>query len=131
MPAVASAELCRELLLHLLPAAATGNLGEFGESLFRYGRAAGLLFAKQQGGAYAGAGAAERRRLDPRAGRARRRTKLVGADSVRAVCRPIDRRAIRGPGPRTVARSPVSSSSLQGRPIAEPGSSPSQPPDRP
>ncbi len=53
-PASATAELTRELLAHLAPGAASGNFAEFGESLYRYGYQAGLLFAKSQGGAYAG-----------------------------------------------------------------------------
>jgi beta-ribofuranosylaminobenzene 5'-phosphate synthase len=62
LPAVsaeATAALCRELVLHLLPSAATGNFDEFGESLYRYGHQAGMLFAKRQGGPYAGSASAE------------------------------------------------------------------------
>ncbi len=59
VPTAATAELSRELLLHLLPGAATANLAEFGESLYRYGYQAGMLFAKRQGGPYAGTRAAE------------------------------------------------------------------------
>lgn len=46
--------LCREVLLHLLPAAREGRFDQFSASLYRYGYLAGLCFAAQQGGAYAG-----------------------------------------------------------------------------
>ena len=49
----ATAALCREVLVDLLPAAAEGDFDAFGESLYRYGHAAGLLFAERQGGPYA------------------------------------------------------------------------------
>ncbi len=42
-----------------MPAAASGNFAEFSESLYRYGFQAGMLFAKRQGGPYAGRRAAE------------------------------------------------------------------------
>jgi predicted sugar kinase len=45
--------LCREILVELLPAAAEGDFDAFAESLFRYGREAGALFAQRQGGPYA------------------------------------------------------------------------------
>jgi beta-RFAP synthase len=48
-----TASLCREVLVELLPAAAEGDFDTFGESLYRYGHEAGLLFAQRQGGAYA------------------------------------------------------------------------------
>ncbi len=48
-----TAALSREVLVDLLPAAAEGDFDAFGESLYRYGHAAGLLFAEWQGGAYA------------------------------------------------------------------------------
>ena len=49
----ATAALCREVLVDLLPAAAEGDFDAFAESLYRYGHEAGLLFAQRQGGAYA------------------------------------------------------------------------------
>ncbi len=42
-----------------VPGAASGNFVEFGESLYRYGYQAGMLFAKRQGGPYAGRRATE------------------------------------------------------------------------
>jgi beta-RFAP synthase len=59
VPEAATADLAHELLQHLLPAAAGANLAEFGESLYRYGYQAGMLFAKRQGGPYAGRRATE------------------------------------------------------------------------
>jgi beta-RFAP synthase len=59
VPQQATAELSRELVLNLIPAAASGNLAEFGESLYRYGYQAGMLFAKRQGGPFAGRRGAE------------------------------------------------------------------------
>ena len=44
-----TAALCREVLVDLLPAAAEGDFDLFGESLYRYGHQAGLLFAPWQG----------------------------------------------------------------------------------
>jgi beta-RFAP synthase len=48
-----TAALCREVLVDLLPAAAEGDFDAFGESLYRYGHEAGMLFAQRQGGPYA------------------------------------------------------------------------------
>ncbi|HTU26349.1 MAG TPA: hypothetical protein VMF30_13170 [Pirellulales bacterium] len=48
-----TAALCREVLIDLLPAALEGDFEAFGESVYRYGHASGLLFAERQGGAYA------------------------------------------------------------------------------
>ena len=45
-----TAALCREVLVDLLPAAAEGDFDAFGESLYRYGHEAGLLFAAAAGG---------------------------------------------------------------------------------
>ena len=53
VPASTTDGLCREVLLHLIPAARQGCFDEFSESLFRYGRLAGDCFAKSQGGTYA------------------------------------------------------------------------------
>ncbi|MEX0713130.1 MAG: hypothetical protein WD278_12315, partial [Pirellulales bacterium] len=53
VPADVTAALCREVLLRLLPAAASGDFERFGESLYEFGRRAGECFASQQGGAYA------------------------------------------------------------------------------
>jgi beta-RFAP synthase len=46
--------LCREALLHLMPAAREGRFDEFSASLYRYGHLAGTCFAAAQGGPYAG-----------------------------------------------------------------------------
>jgi predicted sugar kinase len=46
--------LRREALDFLLPAAAAARFGEFSESLYRFGHAAGKIFATTQGGAFAG-----------------------------------------------------------------------------
>lgn len=46
--------LLREAMLHLLPAAGTGDFDEFCASLYRFGHLAGTCFARQQGGPYAG-----------------------------------------------------------------------------
>ncbi len=48
-----TASLCRTVLVDLLPAAAEGDFELFGESLYRFGHEAGLLFSGRQGGAYA------------------------------------------------------------------------------
>ncbi|MEX2559706.1 MAG: hypothetical protein WD403_07310 [Pirellulales bacterium] len=53
VPAEVSADLCRQVLLELLPSAASGDFERFGESLYEFGRRAGECFASQQGGAYA------------------------------------------------------------------------------
>ncbi len=45
--------LCRETLLHLVPAAREGRFEEFSASLYRYGHLAGSCFASVQGGPYA------------------------------------------------------------------------------
>ncbi len=53
IPEATTSQLCRELLLRLLPAAAAGDFRELSESLYRYGRLAGDAFSTQQHGAYA------------------------------------------------------------------------------
>jgi len=53
VPLATTERLCREVLLHLAPAAAAGDLSEFSESLYRYGHQAGMCFAGRQGGAFA------------------------------------------------------------------------------
>jgi beta-RFAP synthase len=45
--------LCAEVLLHLLPAAATGDFPAFSDSLYRYGYQAGLCFQSRQHSAFA------------------------------------------------------------------------------
>ncbi len=52
VPESTTAELLREVVSELLPAAIAGQFERFGESLFRYGHAAGMCFAARQGGAY-------------------------------------------------------------------------------
>ncbi len=49
----ATAELAREALLTMLPAAVEGRFDEFSQSLFQFGRMAGRLFAAHQGGHFA------------------------------------------------------------------------------
>ena len=53
VPTAATAGLCREVLLHLLPDAAEGRFERFSEGLYRYGHMAGLCFAANQGGPFA------------------------------------------------------------------------------
>lgn len=53
VPSAATATLCREVLLSLLPAAVEGHFEEFSASLYRYGHMAGLSFAPNQGGPFA------------------------------------------------------------------------------
>ena len=53
VPREVTDELCREALLHLLPAAASGRFDEFSESLYRFGQRAGQCFATQQAGEFA------------------------------------------------------------------------------
>jgi predicted sugar kinase len=53
VPLATTERLCREVLLHLAPAAAAGDFQEFSESLYRYGHEAGLCFAARQGGPFA------------------------------------------------------------------------------
>lgn len=47
-------QLEQELRLRMVPAAARGEFAEFSESVFRYGRLAGMCFASIQGGPYNG-----------------------------------------------------------------------------
>jgi beta-RFAP synthase len=54
VPADVTDRLCREALLHLVPAAREGCFDEFSASLYRYGHLAGTCFAAAQGGPYAG-----------------------------------------------------------------------------
>ncbi|HVU86968.1 MAG TPA: hypothetical protein VHD36_06590 [Pirellulales bacterium] len=56
LPAVsleASARMCREAMLGLLPAAMEGRFDLFSQALYRYGQEAGRCFAPQQGGVFA------------------------------------------------------------------------------
>lgn len=53
VPRSATAELCRETLLHLMPAALCGDFSEFSASLFRFNHLAGTCFAASQGGPFA------------------------------------------------------------------------------
>lgn len=59
VPPETTDELEREALRHLIPAAAESNFTEFGESLYRFGRTAGMCFAHRQGGPFANAEIAE------------------------------------------------------------------------
>ena len=88
-----TAALCRELLVELLPAAAEGDFEAFGESLYRYGHEAGLLFAQRQGGAYAPGLQTELVAWLRARGVRRRRAKFVGAERFCACSQ-------RGPGRR-------------------------------
>jgi beta-RFAP synthase len=54
VPVERTETLRREALDFLLPAVAEGRFEEFSESLYRFGHAAGLIFAATQGGAFAG-----------------------------------------------------------------------------
>ncbi|MCA9248987.1 MAG: hypothetical protein KDA42_17800 [Planctomycetales bacterium] len=56
VPRNVSAELCRELLMEMLPAAELGDFERFSASVYRYGLAAGGCFAAAQGGPFAHAG---------------------------------------------------------------------------
>jgi beta-RFAP synthase len=53
VPPETTDRLLRETMLHMLPAAATGDFNEFGESLYRFGHLAGSCFAAEQGGPFA------------------------------------------------------------------------------
>jgi beta-RFAP synthase len=53
-PTSLRAALSAELQRNLIPAARRGDIESFGESLYRYGRMAGLYFVKTQGGPYNG-----------------------------------------------------------------------------
>jgi beta-RFAP synthase len=52
VPDEVTAELCREILTGLLPAAVEADCDAFGESLYRYSRLAGSCYSSVQGGAY-------------------------------------------------------------------------------
>ena len=54
VPVEVTAELVAEVRQRLLPAAAAGDCAAFSESVYRYGRLAGLCFASVQGGPYNG-----------------------------------------------------------------------------
>ena len=54
-----TAQLREELAERLFPAAERGDFEQFGESLYRYGHAAGLCFAARQSGAFASPRVAE------------------------------------------------------------------------
>jgi beta-RFAP synthase len=53
VPRRLSEQLCRQVLLELLPAAQRADLNALGESIYRFGRTAGMCFAELQGGAFA------------------------------------------------------------------------------
>lgn len=53
VPAEVTDQLCREVLLGLIPAAQSADIEGFGEALYRYNHAAGECFAAAQGGAFA------------------------------------------------------------------------------
>ncbi|MEK6236893.1 MAG: hypothetical protein N2C14_19465, partial [Planctomycetales bacterium] len=53
VPVETTAELCREALTGLLPAARVGGFAEFSGSLYRFGQLAGKCFAAAQGGTFA------------------------------------------------------------------------------
>lgn len=53
VPIETTERLCRELMLGMIPAAQSGDIEQFGESLYRYNRASGECFAAAQGGAFA------------------------------------------------------------------------------
>jgi beta-ribofuranosylaminobenzene 5'-phosphate synthase len=53
VPEELTAQLCREAVLELLPAAAGQEFDSFSRSLYRFGRLAGRCFETQQGGIYA------------------------------------------------------------------------------
>ena len=53
VPLSVTDQLCREVLLQLLPTAREERFDEFAESLFRFGHLAGLCFASEQTGAFA------------------------------------------------------------------------------
>ena len=59
VPLSTTDRLLREAMLHLLPAAATGDFGEFSASLYRFGHLAGSCFAAEQGGPFASQRTAE------------------------------------------------------------------------
>ncbi len=54
VPREATAELIEEVRQRMVPAAATGQFDSFSDSVYRYGRVAGMCFAKVQGGPYNG-----------------------------------------------------------------------------
>jgi beta-RFAP synthase len=54
VPAETTNRLAGEVLLHLLPAAATSDFRTFSASLYRFGHLAGSCFAAAQGGPFAG-----------------------------------------------------------------------------
>lgn len=56
VPDEVTAELCREILLGLLPTAVEGDCDAFGESLYRFGRLAGSCYQTVQGGAFGSQG---------------------------------------------------------------------------
>jgi beta-ribofuranosylaminobenzene 5'-phosphate synthase len=54
VPSATTERLLNEVSRELVPAAAAGQFERFGESLYRFGREAGLCFTAAQGGAFAG-----------------------------------------------------------------------------
>jgi beta-RFAP synthase len=59
VPEELTAQLCREAMLELLPAAVSQDFRAFSRSLYRFGQMAGRCFATQQAGVYATREAAE------------------------------------------------------------------------
>jgi len=53
VPPEVSETLRREVIENLVPAAQAGDIEQFGQSVYRFGHAAGLCFAARQGGAFA------------------------------------------------------------------------------
>ena len=54
VPETMKDQLVREIHVRLMPAAADAKFDDFSESLYRYGHAAGMCFADQQNGPFAG-----------------------------------------------------------------------------
>jgi beta-ribofuranosylaminobenzene 5'-phosphate synthase len=60
VPEETTAQLCREVLLELLPAAQTRDFNRFAESVYRFGRLAGTCFSAAQHGPFASRAVEER-----------------------------------------------------------------------
>jgi len=54
VPSEVTVELIEEVRQHMVPAAATGRFDLFSDSIYRFGRVAGMCFADVQGGPYNG-----------------------------------------------------------------------------
>src|SRR5205085_5679600 len=48
-----TAQLCRQVLLEMLPSAQRADFARFAESIYQFGRTAGMCFAELQGGSFA------------------------------------------------------------------------------